>query len=445
MFSHVSKLCFDMLSPKLNTRFKFDVNEDTYRFALETADFTRIKTAMDDSLRAIPADFSGSFAGVNLDNVRSIYRSVDWIAWLVHVIPTIVAPLFHTREATTGFIALSRNIQLSFQWSISESEVKEIERCFKTWFDYLNTCFDSSSISRTVFRSNMHQLNHIPYMIRRMGPLRCYSARLLESSIGIYKKRIRLSLNPGVNAGNVMETREMFSFLQSGGIIDSSAYDLKDKSPFHWRVNTVKLGQVVKQTKENHNYTIGGYLEKDWFKALSQFLIRLTGNTSTVITSFQQHQFVNISQKLWANNQIYISDLCKSKNAASSRGGEYIMFTAIHKNRMFRPVENWYVCKVLFFFDFTYQEDAPGSNFVFGELMKNHDVSPYSKAIPRVKRYDEAEQKQIVIFDAEDLLSAVGLVNAVDGSNNKYVIKTGGAFKVDMSSTAGSVGNIVFR
>lgn len=128
MFSNVSKLCFDMLSPKLNTRFKFDGNEDTYPFALETADFTRIKTAMDDSLRAIPADFSGSFAGVNLDNVRSIYRSVDWIAWLVHVIPTIVAPLFHAREATTGFIALSRGIQLSLQWSISESEVKEIER-----------------------------------------------------------------------------------------------------------------------------------------------------------------------------------------------------------------------------------------------------------------------------------------------------------------------------
>ena len=61
---------------------------------------------------------------------------------------------------------------------------------------------------------------------------------------------------------------------------------------------------------------------------------------------------------------------------------------------MFRPVENWYVCKVLFFFDFTYQEGAPGSNFVFGELMKNHDVSPYSKAIPRVKPYDEAEQKK---------------------------------------------------
>ncbi|KAG2201559.1 hypothetical protein INT47_007436 [Mucor saturninus] len=68
--------------------------------------------------------------------------------------------------------------------------------------------------------------------------------------------------------------------------------------------------------------------------------------------------------------------------------------------------------------------------------MKNHDVSPYSKAIPRVKPYDEAEQKKFVVFDAEDLLSAVGLVNAVDGSNNIYVIKTGDAFKVDMSSIA---------
>lgn len=128
MFSNVSKLCFDMISPRNNSRFKFVGNEDMYPFGLDSSDFNRIKISMDDSRSSIPADFSGSFNGMNLDNVRSIYRSVDWIAWLVYIVPTLVAPMFRTRAAVHAFIALSRGIQLSLQWSISESNVKDIER-----------------------------------------------------------------------------------------------------------------------------------------------------------------------------------------------------------------------------------------------------------------------------------------------------------------------------
>lgn len=82
---------------------------------------------------------------------------------------------------------------------------------------------------------------------------------------------------------------------------------------------------------------------------------------------------------------------------------------------------------------------------MYGELMKSHDVSPFSKAIPRVKPFDVGEPKKFVVFDAGDIVSTVGLVNAVDQSNNKYIVKTGDAFDTDMSITAGSVGNIVYR
>lgn len=111
--------------------------------------------------------------------------------------------------------------------------------------------------------------------------------------------------------------------------------------------------------------------------------------------------------------------------------------------RQNRSVERWYVCKVLFYFSFCFRVGS-GSHYVYGELMKTNEVSPYSKAIPRVKAYAENEQKKFVVFDADDIMCSVGLVNATDQSSNMYVISTGEAFEEDMSKLAGKVGDIAF-
>ncbi|KAG2211226.1 hypothetical protein INT47_006346 [Mucor saturninus] len=84
MLSNVSKLCFDILSPSYNTRFEFVGNES-----------------------------NGSSKYMHSDNVRSMYRSVDWIAWLMYVVPTIVAPLLPASSITKAFIALSLNLVCS--------------------------------------------------------------------------------------------------------------------------------------------------------------------------------------------------------------------------------------------------------------------------------------------------------------------------------------------
>ncbi|KAG2211246.1 hypothetical protein INT47_006366 [Mucor saturninus] len=171
--------------------------------------------------------------------------------------------------------------------------------------------------------------------------------------------------------------------------------------------------------------------------------VRLEGNKEVFFSQFHAVQTIIISAKLWSNNQVLISDFFKSNNNLSSRGGKFLMFKAVHQNLQFRSVERWYVCKALFFFGFSFCEGS-GYHYVYGELMKTNEVSPYSKAIPRVKAYSTNEQKKFVVFNAEDIMCSVGLVNTTDHSFNMYVIRTAEAFEEDMSKLAGKVGDITF-
>ncbi|KAG2200633.1 hypothetical protein INT47_007377 [Mucor saturninus] len=322
MFSNVSNICFDLLFPGYNTRFKFVGNESNYLFLLSPANLEKIKISMNDSRCYMSTDFSSSFKGMHSDNVRSMYRSVDWIAWLLYVVPTIVAPLLPSSCATKPFIALSRGIKLSLQWVITGS-------------------------------------NKEPSVL----------------------------------------TKEEF-------------------------------GQLCILV----SFTLGKYPFIFWIKALLHCFIRQEGDKKVAFTQFHADQTIIISAKLWCNNQVLISDLYKSKNTSSSRGGEFMMFKAVHQNLQFRSVERWYVCKALFFSNFCFR-DGCGSHYIYGELMKTHEVSPYSKAIPRVKPYADNEQKKYVVFDADDIMCSVGLVNAADQSSNMYVISTGDAFEEDIKAS----------
>lgn len=133
MFSNASRFCSGLLSFRYNERYKFVGNEVDYQFRLSFVELIKIKRSMDDSLCNIPSDFNGSFQGIVSDNARSMYRSVDWIAWLVYVVPTLIASIFGSRNTAgrstaSALIALSRGVKLSLQWSINKDDLKEIEK-----------------------------------------------------------------------------------------------------------------------------------------------------------------------------------------------------------------------------------------------------------------------------------------------------------------------------
>lgn len=126
--SNVSKLFFDLLSPRYNTGFKYFGNEPAYPFQLSNSQFDCLKVAMQTSRLLIPAGvFQGSFHPVNPMNVKGLYRSVDWIHWFIYIVPTLVVSLFDNAEIRTAILALTRACALSLQWEVSKANLEEIE------------------------------------------------------------------------------------------------------------------------------------------------------------------------------------------------------------------------------------------------------------------------------------------------------------------------------
>jgi hypothetical protein len=87
----------------------------------------------------------------------------------------------------------------------------------------------------------------------------------------------------------------------------------------------------------------------------------------------------------------------------------------------------------LFFLAIEFTDGKPGSHYAFGELLKSQGVAPHSDSIPRVLPFAEDEEKKYVVFDAAHIVTSVGLLDSVDGTKYKTMIR---AFDRNMRATA---------
>lgn len=129
MYSNIAKDVFSMLSPKYNQHFKYCGDELKYPFELSNAAFVSIKKSMELSRQLIPAGtFKGSWIAMEPNNVKSVYRSAEWIDWLLYCVPTLILSQFQDRDVVKGFLNLIRGISLSLQFEITTNDLEEIDR-----------------------------------------------------------------------------------------------------------------------------------------------------------------------------------------------------------------------------------------------------------------------------------------------------------------------------
>lgn len=88
-------------------------------------------------------------------------------------------------------------------------------RCFANWHKFLREEIDANRLSVSVFKPNNHYLSHIGFITKKNGPMRVYSARSMERTIGKYSRLIKSTVFSGKNAGNIVErlaTRSIVNF-----------------------------------------------------------------------------------------------------------------------------------------------------------------------------------------------------------------------------------------
>ncbi|KAG2209048.1 hypothetical protein INT45_004550 [Circinella minor] len=206
--ANVSKRVWEMISG-------FFKNSTT-SFELGTSKRQIIGSSVESSANTIPSS-------IFEDDFRNYYikpgnmRLVDWICFLLFVVPTMVCDMLElqlgveqAKAVVDALVSLVTGCAIALSWKISEDDLVKMESSFVQWHQYMH-----DAVPVNMYSSNMHYLQYIPEIVKLLGPLRCISARSMERAIGFFKKRIKSQKNPGVNAGNILRRQQACKYYNS--------------------------------------------------------------------------------------------------------------------------------------------------------------------------------------------------------------------------------------
>ncbi|CAO0795178.1 unnamed protein product [Mucor circinelloides] len=109
----------------------------------------------------------------------------------------LVALAKSVEQSCSELSSFSRLCRLLQKFSLSKSDIAEIDRLIKSWFAYVSS---SLNYSPKVLTINMHYLYHVPTAIQNLGLLRLISAPPMERTIGNLKQHIKSRKQPASNA-----------------------------------------------------------------------------------------------------------------------------------------------------------------------------------------------------------------------------------------------------
>lgn len=202
-------------------------------------------------------------------------------------------------------------------------------------------------ISITVFRVNLHQICHLPTLVRLIGAPFYFRVNTMEEEIGYYKRKVATTTKDvGICMGNILEKKMLFDFLQINNIIDFDQYftrepnqlsyfsnpldlDLSELwSPFITRRFQLRKEIPLAMQNETGRY-IAGYHSATFIRSLYQYMKKLLGNSAPMgFEDFYLDQRFRLSQRLFYKDHVYVSD----SNKSQSRGGTFIKVLSQHKN-----------------------------------------------------------------------------------------------------------------
>jgi hypothetical protein len=74
----------------------------------------------------IPVSFEGSFEDI-IGNTEGV-RAVDWLDFLLYVVPTWVVPLIEGTACKKALLSLVRGCSIALQWDLTEQLIEEIDK-----------------------------------------------------------------------------------------------------------------------------------------------------------------------------------------------------------------------------------------------------------------------------------------------------------------------------
>ena len=114
-----------------HTKYMHKKDDDTfnmsgYSFAVVKKDLLEVGKCIEASRSKIPVSFQGSWD--NLIVKTDGARAVDFLDFLLFVIPTLIVPLFRNTSARRALLSLVKGCAIALQWELDESMIKEMEK-----------------------------------------------------------------------------------------------------------------------------------------------------------------------------------------------------------------------------------------------------------------------------------------------------------------------------
>ncbi len=164
-------------------------------------------------------------------------------------------------------------------------------------------------------------------MIRSQGPLRVYSSRSMERSIGNLKKMIRSKVEAGRNASNIVERNALFNYVNTllGDETAGQSRNNNFRSLPGDDNNGPQLWEpLVRCNLINGNNCIEGVDKNIIFTSLQKYYGRyIHADPATINVEYT----VELSGRLWKDSWVYSSIMNRRVTRESRRGNQYVMFT----------------------------------------------------------------------------------------------------------------------
>lgn len=128
----------------------------------------------------VPTSFSGCLQ--NFAFKTGYNRTVDWIRFMKHTMPTIMLHHFEI-DTQVALIAMSQICNIVRQREIDKVDLTVLKRCINKWSAWLASSVKDKKLAPWVFSIYQHLLTHLVRTIEYLGPMP-------SSVLSIWKRRM---------------------------------------------------------------------------------------------------------------------------------------------------------------------------------------------------------------------------------------------------------------
>lgn len=186
-----------------------------------------------------------------------------------------------------------------------------------------------------MFKPVQHYICHIPYIIRQLGPLRAYSTRSMERSIGVFSRIIKSKRAGGQNASNLIERVAIQNYIDCTINIGNLINILKPRQyqdcSYMNDPNDVGGAQLWEKFTEitlDPESLVEGVNGTILIRELKKFYSRIDPTSPTIDV---ENIIITLAARMWNESTVYSTEMYRKIKKETSRGNQYVMFSCLDR------------------------------------------------------------------------------------------------------------------